>query len=77
MMMTGVVMIMVVVVLLCDKKVGLDVENAVEIEGPPFENVGERDVAFPRTMQRSVGIDRADARLDLSQLMQASRDRSC
>ena len=42
----AVVVVMVVVVLLGDEEVGLDVENAVEIEGAPLEHVGERDVAL-------------------------------
>ncbi len=62
------VMIVVVIMLLGDEEVRLDVEDAVEVERPPLEHVGERDVAFRRPMERSVGVDGADARLDLAQL---------
>ena len=56
---------MVVIVVLGDEEVRLDVENAVEIEGAPLKHVGELDVAFVGAMERSVRVDRADARLDL------------
>ena len=61
-------MIVVVLMLLGDEEFRLDVEDAVEIEGSPFEHVGERDIAFLRAVKRGVRVDGADARLDLAQL---------
>ena len=69
-MMVVVVMIMVMV-FIADQKFGLDVEDAVEIEGAPLEHVGERDVAFLRPMQRRVRVDGPNARLDLAQFGRA------
>ena len=44
----AVVMIMVVIVVLGDEELGLDVEDAVEVEGAALEHVVDRDVAFRR-----------------------------
>ena len=45
----------------------LDFENAVEIEGVAAEHVGDRHRAFHRFVEFGVGVDRADARLDLGE----------
>ena len=71
MMAIAVVMVMLMIMVISHEEIGLDVEDAVEIEGAALEHVGERDVALLRPMQRRVGVDRADARLDLAQLRRA------
>ena len=67
MMAIAVIMVMLMIMIVGHEEIGLDVEDAVEIEGAALEHVGERDVALLRAMQRRVGVDRADARLDLAQ----------
>ena len=66
MMVFAMFVIMVVIVVLGDEEVRLDVENAVEIEGAPLKHVGELDVAFVGAMERSVRVDRTDARASTS-----------
>ena len=50
------------------QKLRLDIEDAVEIEGVAAQNLIERDLRPLGAMQLGVGIDAADAGLDLAQL---------
>src|ERR1700722_3564788 len=66
-----VVMVMTVVVIMpvaFFQEGRLDVENTVEIEGVAAKDLGQRDGAALRAVQPGVGIDPADARLDLAQV---------
>ena len=65
-------MIVVVIMLLVDdQKVRLDIQNAVEVEGIAAEHGIERDGAILRPMQLRIGIDGADAGLDLVKFVRA------
>ncbi len=66
-MMMAVMVVIVMVVIVDGEELRLDVEDAVEIEGAPLQHLGDRDVAVLRAMKLGVGVDRADARLDLAQ----------
>ena len=55
----------------------LDVEDAVEIEGVAAEHLVERNLRPLGAVQLGIGVDGADAGLDLAQFGGASRDRSC
>ena len=71
MMVAAIMIVVMIMVVLADEEVRLDVENAIEIEGAALKHVRNRDVAFLRSMERRVGIDRADARLHLTQFGRA------
>ena len=72
------VMIVVMIVIVAVQEFRLDVEDAVEIEGVAAEHLGRaRSCERCGAMQLGIGIDAADARLDLAQLRRRSRDRSC
>ena len=78
----AVIVMMIVVVRLIVRifdleELRLDFENAVEIEGIAAKHLGDRHRAFHRLVEFGVGVDRADARLDLGELRRPSRDRSC
>ena len=66
-----VVIMVVVVVIVADEEVRFDVEDAIEIEGSALKHISECDVAVLRSMQCRVGVDGADARLNLAQLGRA------
>ena len=70
-------MIVVMVVIGGVQKFRLDVEDAVEIEGVAAENLVQRDLRALGAVQLGVGIDGADAGLDLAQFGRRSRGRSC
>ena len=67
-MMVVAMMIVIVVVRLGLQEGRLDFQDAVEVEGIAAEHGLERHVALHRAMQGGIGIDAADARLDLLQL---------
>src|SRR4029077_18657751 len=67
--MVVVVMLVVVTLIAGLQEVRLDVQDAIEIEGAPAENLGQRQGAAHRVVQLGVGIYAADARLDLGQLV--------
>src|SRR5262249_47358056 len=62
-------MIMAVLVMLGLQELRLDIEDAIEIEGIAPQHLGQRNLAAFGGMQLGVGIDAADARLDVSQLL--------
>ena len=63
------VVVVIVVIVLVDLQEGrLDVEDAVEVEGVAAEHVVDRDVGARRLVQLGIGVDGADAHLDLPQL---------
>ena len=64
-MMVVIVMIVIVAGL---EEVRLDLQDAVEIEGAAVQHVVERDLAALGAMQLGIGVDGADARLDLGKL---------
>ena len=74
-MMMAAVMILVVVIMiiLADKEVRFDVEDAVEIERSALKHISKRDVAVLRSMQRRVGVDGPNARLNLAQFGRADQ----
>ena len=63
-----VVVVVVVIVVVDLQERRLDVEDAIEIEGATLQHVGDGDVAALGAVQRRVGVDAADSRLDLAQL---------
>ena len=63
-MMAPVAVVMVVVVVSGGEKIGLDVEDAVEIERPALQHVRKRDAAALGPVQFGIGVDAADPRLD-------------
>jgi len=63
-----VVMIMVVVMIVGLQKVRLDVEDAVEVESATIEHVGQRHRAALGAVEFRIGVDGADAGLDLGEL---------
>ena len=67
--MVAMVMIVIVIVVLGLQKLRLQFEDAVEIEGLAVEHGVERDIAFPGAVQFGVGIEAANARLDLFQFV--------
>ena len=72
-----IVIVVVMVMLVGGEEFGLDLQDAVEIEGIAAEHVGERHLAARRLVQLGIGVDGADARLDLAEFGRRSRDRSC
>ena len=70
-------MIVIMVVVVGVEEFRLDVEDAVEIEGVAAEHLVERDLRALGPVQLGIGIDAADARLDLAQFGLARPDRSC
>jgi hypothetical protein len=60
-----VAVIMVVIVAIALEEFRFDVEDAVEVEGVAAQNFVERDLGALGFVQPGVGIDGADARLDL------------
>ena len=62
------IVVMIVVVIVDFEELRLDLHDAVEIEGLALQHVVDRHVAALRAMQLGIGIDRADARLDLAKL---------
>ena len=50
---------------------GLDVEDAVEVEGVAAENFGDVDLGALGAVQPRIRVDAADARLDLGELGRA------
>src|SRR3954463_13220034 len=61
------VMIVIMVVIGGKQKLRLDVEDAIKIECVAAENFVQRDLRALGAMQLGVGVDRANARLDLAQ----------
>jgi hypothetical protein len=53
------------------EEVGLELDDAVEIEGVAVQHLGDRHLAVPRAMDARVWVDGADARLDLGELGRA------
>ena len=68
MMVVAVVMMVVIMIVAGFEEVRLDVEDAVEIERAALEHVRQRHLAALGAMQLGIGVDAADARLDLGQL---------
>ena len=68
-----VVMVMVVmgVAVALLEEGGLDLQDAVEVEGVAAQHGVERHVGALRPVERRIGVDGADARLDLGQLVAA------
>ena len=73
----GLHVLVVMMVMAVLEEIRLDLEDAVEIEGVAVEHLGDRHGAVLRAMQLGIGVDGADARLDLLQLLLGRRDRSC
>jgi hypothetical protein len=69
-MIVSMVMIVVVMVVLAGfQEVRLEVEDTVEVERIAAEHLRQRDGATLGLVQAGIGIDAADARLDLTQLV--------
>ena len=68
-----VMMIMIVVMIVGLQEFRLDLQDAVEIEGVAPQHLVERNLRALRVMQPGVGIDAADARLDLAQFASLTR----
>ncbi len=62
-----VMIVMLVVVLFDRQEFRLEFQDAVEVEGVAAEHGVELDGAFGRAVQFGVGVDAANARLDLFQ----------
>src|SRR5204863_278456 len=62
-----VVIMVMVLVIITFEKIRLDIENAIEIEGVASQHFHKRDLATLGPVQPRIGIDAADARLDLGQ----------
>ena len=72
-----VIMSVIVDVIIGLEELRLEVENAIEVEGLAAEHLGERQRAALRPVQPRIGIDAADARLDVGELGRRRQDRSC
>ena len=70
-------MVVIVIVAVALEEFRLDVEDAVEIEGVAAQHLVERDLRALGLVHLGVGVDAADARLDLVKLRRARPDRSC
>src|SRR5712691_52045 len=70
-----IVTVVAVLMLLAVEEGGLDVENAVEVEGVAAEHLGQRHRATLGAVQLGVGIDAAHAHLDLAQLLRPDQVR--
>ncbi|MDU0814761.1 hypothetical protein RTJ51_19660, partial [Bacillus siamensis] len=69
MVMTVVMMVMVMVVIVAGlEEIGLDLQDAVEVERAALQHVGQANLTTFGTVQLCVGIDAADAGLDLGKL---------
>src|SRR5215471_640326 len=64
-----IMMVMIVIMIARLEKVGLDVEDAIEVEGAPPQDFRQRKRAAHGAVHLGVGIDAADARLDLGKLV--------
>ena len=62
------IVIVIVVMIVGLEERRLDVEDALEIERVAVQHLVERDLRALRAVQLGIGIDAADARLDLAQL---------
>src|SRR6185312_15163140 len=62
------VMIVMIVAVAGFEKIRLDIEDAVEIERAALQHVGDRHLAALGAMQLGIGVDAADAGLDLRKL---------
>ena len=59
------------------EKVGLELDDAVEVEGVAVQNLVERNGGVLRAVDLGIGVDGADAPFNGVQLLGASRGRSC
>ena len=50
------------------QEIGLKRDDAFEIEGVALQNLRDLDIAFRRVVQPGIGVDGADARLDIGKL---------
>src|SRR5581483_8474393 len=66
-----VIVIVVMVVLVRLQEGGLDIEDAVEVEGIAAEHLVDGDLRALRAVQLGIRIDAADARLELAQFLRA------
>ena len=72
-----VIMVMMVIMLLGLEELGLDLEDTVEIEGVASQHLGQRHLAALGHVHARIGVDGADAHLDLAQLAGRPPGRSC
>src|SRR5437773_461694 len=63
------VIVVIVIMVIAFEKIRLDIENTIEIEGIASQHFGNRNLAALGAVHTRIGIDAADARLDLGQFV--------